>query len=115
MATKVNREALNHAKKLITDGSVAEDQRDDWSEHAPSTDDENKFIEKQGMAAFGKWHLEIDPDEDKDNKGTYSFPIGDFKRVHRGAVIAAKGRAAQYDHTEVRDAADELLKLIDGQ
>ena len=113
MATKVNKNALSYAKKLIKDGAIAEDRRDDWSEHAPSTDDENKFIEEHGMSEYGKWYLGLEGGEDEENKGTYKFPIGDFKNVHRGAVIAAKVRAAQYDHEEVRSAADELLELID--
>ena len=113
MATKVNDDGLRHAKKLIKDGAIAEDRRDDWSEHAPSTDEENKFIEEHGMSEYGKWHLGLEEGEDKENKGTYKFPIGDFRKIHRGAVIAAKVRAAQYDHNDVKGAADELLELID--
>jgi hypothetical protein len=112
---KLNKDALSHAKKLIKDGAIAEDRRDDWSEHAPSTADENKFIEEHGMSEYGKWHLGLEAGEDAENKGTYKFPIRDFRNVHRGAVIAAKVRAAQYDHDEVRSAADELLELIDNK
>lgn len=113
MAVKVNQDAMDHARNLIKDGSVAEDSRDEWSEHAPSTDDENGFIDQNGMDAFGKWHLGVDQDADQGNKGAYSFPYGDFKSVHRGAVIAAKVRAGQYDHADIESAADELLQLID--
>lgn len=113
MAVKVHEEAFEQAKQLIKDGKFTKDERDNWSEHAPSTDDENKFIEDNGMEAFGKWYLGIDPDEEKENKGAYSFPYGDFKEVHRGAVIAEKVRAGQYDHSDLEKAADTLLQMID--
>ena len=45
--------------------------------------EENKYIEKNGMDEYGKWYLGIDTDENEDNKGRYKFPYGDFKRVHR--------------------------------
>ena len=114
MAIKVNQKALRHAKRLIKEGSIAEDS-DHWGKHAPTTAKQNRFIKEHGIAEFSKWYLGIDPSEDKDNKGTYSFPFGDFTKVHRDGVIAAKSRAAQFDHTAVKNAADELLRLIDGE
>jgi hypothetical protein len=113
VTTKVNSKGLRHAKSLIRSGKVARDRQDDWSEHAPSADDENDYIDKHGIDGFAKWHLGVDPEEDAENKGAYSFPYGDFKKVHRGGVISAKIRAAQYDHAEVKKAADALLKIID--
>ena len=109
----VQRKTVDHARDLIKSGKVEEDRRDDWSEDAASTDAANRYIEQHGMDEYAKWHLAVDDDEDKDNKGAYAFPIGDFKKVHRGAVIAAKVRAAQYHHSNVTKAADELLSLID--
>jgi hypothetical protein len=50
MAAKLNRKALTHARKLIESGKVVRDVRDDWSEHAPSTNDENAYIDKHGFA-----------------------------------------------------------------
>jgi hypothetical protein len=113
MTTNVNSRGLRHARSLIRSGKVARDRHDDWSEYAPEADEENKYIDKHGMREFAKWYLGIDPDEDPENKGAYSFPYGDFNKVHRGGVIAAKVRAAQYDHDEVKKASDGLLKLID--
>jgi hypothetical protein len=110
---RVQSEALEYAKKLIRDGKVERDVRDDWSEDAPSSDAGNDFIERHGVDEYAKWFLAVEVGEDKDNKGAYGFPYGDFHKVHRGAVISGKGRAAQYGHESVRDAADELLALID--
>ena len=46
MATKVhtvrlNESAFEHAKKLISEGKAVLDERDDWSEHQPTTKEEN--------------------------------------------------------------------------
>ena len=80
---------------------------------APSADDENRVIEKDGWTEFRHWHLGIDDDENQETKGAYSFPYGDFGKVHRCAVISLESRAGQYDHDDIRDAAKKLLELID--
>ena len=113
MATKLNRKALENALALVKTGKVERDIRDDWSEHAPSTDDENSFIDKHGFEEFSKWHLGIDREQSDGTKGSVSFPFGDFKKVHRCAVISLESRAAQYDHEDIAKAAKKLLEEID--
>ena len=113
MGIRLNETALRHARSLVRDGKVVRDERDDWSEHAPSADDENTFVEKKGWTEFRHWHLGIDDDENEETKGAYSFPYGDFRKVHRCAVISLESRAGQYDHDDIRDAAKKLLELID--
>ena len=81
LAVKLNKRAFEHAKQLVEKGSCVSDDKDKWSEHQPSADEENKYIEKNGLKEYGKWYLGIDTDENKDNKGRYKFPYGDFKRV----------------------------------
>jgi hypothetical protein len=113
MAIELNEPALRHARALVRDGKVVRDERDDWSEAAPSASEENDFIDKKGWTEYSHWHLGIDKSEDAETKSAYSFPFGDFKRVHRGGVIAGESRAGQYDHDEIRDALKKLLDLID--
>lgn len=113
MAVTLNRRALTHARELIKDGKVQRDVRDDWSEHAPSADDENAYIDTHGFSDFAEWHLGRDDDKSDGTKGSVSFPFGDFKKVHRCAVISLESRAAQYGHDDIRDAAKKLLELID--
>ena len=113
MAIELNEPALRHARSLIRDGKVVRDERDAWSEAAPTADEENSFIERNGWTEYSHWHLGIDKQEDAETKGAYSFPIGDFRRVHRSGVISAESRAGQYDHDEIRDALKKLLDLID--
>ncbi|HEY1529972.1 MAG TPA: hypothetical protein VGF80_04100 [Galbitalea sp.] len=114
MAVQLNHDALSHAKGLIRKGDVVKDERDDWSEDAPSTDESNAFIEKHGMAEYAKWHLGEDTSEATENKGRYLFPYGDFAKVHRCAVISGESRAGQYNHGTIESGLKSLLKQIDG-
>jgi hypothetical protein len=107
---KVNQSAVKHAKKLIKDGKYVVDS--DWSKSQSSTAQENKFLDEHDWNEYGEWHLGMDSKEDKDTKGHYGFPYGDFKKVHRSGVIAAKQRAAQNDYPDIEKAADDLLEMI---
>lgn len=113
MAIELNQPAVKHARSLVRDGKVVRDERDDWSEAAPSADDENAFIEREGWTAFSHWHLGIDKGANPETKGAYSFPYGDFQRVHRSGVISGESRAGQYDHDEIERELKKLLDLID--
>ena len=114
MAVTLNKRALAHARRLITQGAVVRDERDDWSEHAPSAADENTFLDTHDFDDYALWHLGVDPDGSSRTKGRYSFPIGDFSKVHRCAVISAESRAGQYDHDDIQSALKKLLEQIDG-
>ncbi|MDX6556682.1 MAG: hypothetical protein QOD86_2877, partial [Miltoncostaeaceae bacterium] len=48
MAVKLHNPGYDRAKKLVGDGRVVLDERDAWSEHQPSADQENAFIEEHG-------------------------------------------------------------------
>ena len=113
MTVKLNAAAVSHANGLIRRGSVVHDERDDWSEHAPSAAQENEYIKKHGITEYAKWFLGEDTDQDSENKGRYLFPYGDFAKVHRCAVISGESRAGQYDHASVEAAEKELLDRID--
>lgn len=113
MAVKVNQAGLTKAKSLIKNGDVVHDDRDKWSEAAPTADQENAFIKKHGFAEYAKWHLGVDASEPEDTKAHYSFPFGDFHKVRRGGVISAESRAAQNDHDDIAKASKTLLNLID--
>lgn len=112
MAMKLNKAAFEQAKRLIREGKVVKDS--DWSKTQPSPGDENDYLEDHDWSAYGKWYLARDTSEDNDTKGGHNFPYGDFKKVHRKGVIAAKQRAAQNDDADIEEAADALLELIDG-
>lgn len=109
----LNNRAFNHAKELARAGLVVKDNLDDWSEHRPSAQKENEFIKKHGINEYAKWYLGEDSSEDKDNKGRYRFPFGDFEKVHRCGVLAAEIRAGQYKHLDIERAAAHLHGMID--
>ena len=113
MTIRLNKAALTHANGLLRRGEITHDDRDDWSEHSPTAAQENAFIEKHGMAEYAKWHLGEDPSETEGTKGRYSFPYGDFTKLHRCAVISAESRAGQYDYATIEKALKELLEGID--
>ena len=113
LAVKLNERAFEHAKQSVQKGSCVSDDKDKWSEQQPSAEEENKYIEKNGIEEYGKWYLGIDTDENKDNKGRYKFPYGDFKRVHRCGVLSAESRAGQYKHFDIEKAAAHLHGMID--
>jgi len=115
MTIELNEPALRQARALVRDGKVTRDERDDWSEAAPTADEENSFIEREGWTEFAHWHLGVDKSENRETKQAYSFPYGDFRTVRRSGVISAESRAGQYDHAEIRDALKSLLELIDDQ
>lgn len=110
---KVNDDGVTHARKLIDDGKV--DSETEWSQTAPSTDEENKEIDKEGYDGYGRWHIAIDTEASEETKSRYGFPYGDFSKVNRAALIHAKQRAAQNDHDEVEKAADGLLQRVDSR
>jgi hypothetical protein len=108
---RVHKAAEKKARDLIDAGTYDDDT--EWSDAAPSADDENAEIEKHGYDGYGAWHLAVDPDASEDTKKRYAFPYGDFRKVNRAALIHAKQRAVQNDHDEIADAADRLLQRLD--
>jgi hypothetical protein len=112
MAVKLNRRGFDHAESLIKAGKFELDERDDWSEHQPSSAEENRFIEKHGLAEYAKWHLGIDDEEEEDTKGRYKFPYGDFEKVHLCALLAAESRAGQYKYDDIKNAAAHLHGML---
>lgn len=110
---KVNDAGVRKARRLIDAGQV--DTETPWSDAAPSADDQNADRKREGQEGYGEWHLAVDTEVGEDAKGHYRFPYGDFKKVNRAALIHAKQRASQNDHTNVADAADKLLQHLDAR
>lgn len=113
MTVKLNKKALQHAERLVQRKRVVHDERDDWSEHAPSAADGNEYIDAHGMDEYALWFLGEDTEENEGTKGRHLFPYGDFTAVHRCAVISGESRAGQYHHRSIEDALKHLLGLID--
>jgi len=110
---RVNDDAVKQARKLIDDGRY--DDTTEWSDAAPTADDENAEIEKHGYDGYAAWHLAVDPEAGEETKKRYAFPYGDFRKVNRAALIHGKQRASQNGHDAIEKAADELLQRLDAK
>jgi hypothetical protein len=110
---RVNDDAVKQARKLIDDGTY--DDTTEWSDAAPTADDENAEIEKHGYDGYATWHLAVDPDAGEETKKRYAFPYGDFRKVNRAALIHGKQRASQNGHDAIEKAADDLLQRLDAK
>lgn len=108
---KLNKEAVQKTKDLIRKNQYVKES--EWSKAQPQSDEGNEYLERHGWKEYGQWHLGIHEEESEETKGRYGFPIGDFRRVHRSGLVAAKQRAAQNDYTAIEEAADELLHMLD--
>ena len=114
-AIELNQIAFESGKELIRRGRVIIDKKGAWGRHQSSLEEENEFIRLHGFEEYAKWHLGIDQDRPEATKARYKFPCGDFKNVHRCAVLAVKSRAVQYNHDEIEHAASDLLQMIEMQ
>ena len=108
----LDENAFAFATQLIKEGRSVSDGKGAWSEHKPSAQEENEFIRLHGLGEYAKWHLGVDDHYPGNTKQRYKFPYGDFKNVHRCALLAAKARARQYGYTEIENAAAELERAM---
>ena len=107
---KVNDAGVSKARQMIESNQY--DLDTEWGDAAPSTEHANEKIERDGYDGYGEWHLAIDTEASEETKDRYGFPFGDFQRVVRSGLVAAKQRAAQNEHDDVEKAADELLENL---
>jgi hypothetical protein len=107
----LNKTAVAHARELIDAHQYV--LRSDWGEAQPRTEDENRFLERHSWDDYGAWHLALTDGATDGTKARYGFVFGDFRRVHRMALIACQFRAAEWRHKEIELAAHELLQRLD--
>lgn len=108
--TGINRSGVTQANSLVDDGKVKKPSS--WM--PPSAAEENAYIEKNGMAAYGKWFLGIDAQADPKTKQHWHYIYtSDFVNVDRAGLIAIRQRAGQQKQTDVFNAAGKILDKID--
>jgi hypothetical protein len=115
MAIHLHEAGARRARQLIVAGNVVYDERDAWSEHQPSSAQQNEFIRRHGIAEYGRWFLGVDETKGPEVKGRYRFPYGDFERVHRCALLAAESRAGQYKHLEIEREVAHLHGMLEAR
>lgn len=107
----LNDRAVAHARKLIKARHYVLDS--DWGEAQPSAEDENKFLDSHSWDEYAGWHLGLTDGATDETKSRYGFVFGDFRRVHRTAIIACQFRAAEWRHKAIELAAHDLLQELD--
>ncbi len=113
VATSANAAAVRKAREMIASSQYV--LQSSWGDANPNADAENAYLERHGWDDYGAWHLGVDEDAGAETKQRYSFPFGDFRRVHRSGLVAAKQRAAQFGYEDVEKAAAGLLRLLDDE
>ena len=108
---EVNEAGVARCRELIDARQYVLDS--EWSERQPDAAAENAFLQRRSMKEYAAWHLGLTVGATDGTKGRYAFVFGDFRRVHRSALIACVFRAAQWRHKQVELAAHELLQHLD--
>jgi hypothetical protein len=73
-------------------------------------EDQNAFLKSHGWETYSAWHLGLTDGAADETKARYAFVFGDFRRVHRTALIASVYRASEWRHKEIELAAHDLLQ-----
>ena len=107
----LNKKAVANIRKLIEARQYVLDS--DWGEVQPRADDENAYLKNHDWDDYAAWHLGLTDGATDETKGRYAFVVGDFRRVHRSAIIASHYRAAEWRHKAIELAAHELLQVLD--
>jgi hypothetical protein len=107
----LNHTALTHAEELIDKRQYVLDSN--WGDAQPKADDQNAFLESHSWAEYAAWHLGLTDGANDETKARYAFVFGDFRRVHRSALIASVYRASEWRHKEIELAAHDLLQRLD--
>jgi hypothetical protein len=107
----VNEAGVAQARRLIDARQYV--LQSVWGDVQPGADDENAYLESHSWDEYGAWHLALTDGANDETKARYGFLYGDFRRVHRSALIACQFRAAEWRHKEIELAAHELLQHLD--
>ncbi len=114
MATYIlNEAAVAKARRLIDARQYVLDS--DWGESQPNADDENAYLARHDWDDSAAWHLGLTDGANDGTKARYGFVFGDFRRIHRAAIIACHFRAAEWRHKAIELAAHELLQYLDAK
>ena len=107
----VNPSAFDHAVRLIDARQYV--LRSDWGERQPRAVDQNRFLKTHSWDEYAEWHLGLTDGARDGTKARYAFVYGDFRRVHRTALIACVYRASEWRHKAIELAAHDLLQHLD--
>jgi hypothetical protein len=107
----VNEAGVAQARRLIDARQYV--LQSVWGDVQPGAEDENAYLESHPWEEYGAWHLALTDGANEETKARYGFGYGDFRRVHRSALIACQFRAAEWRHKAIELAAHDLLQHLD--
>ena len=90
---QLNDAAVEHTRTLIKSRQYVLDS--EWGDAQPDAAAENAYLENHTFDDYAAWHLGLTEGATDDTKARYAFVVGDFRRVHRSALIACVYRAAE--------------------
>lgn len=108
---EVNKAAVDHVRELIEARQYVLDS--DWGEAQPDAETQNSYLERHVWSDYASWHLGLTAGANEETKARYAFVVGDFRRVHRSALIACVYRASEWRHKAIELAAHDLLQQLD--
>ena len=107
----LNEAAVAKARSLIDAHQYVLES--DWGDVQPGAQQQNAYLDRHDWDEYGDWHLGLTDGASEETKARYAFVYGDFRRVHRSALIASVYRAAEWRHKKVELAAHDLLQHLD--
>ena len=107
----LNEPAVARARRLIDSRQYVLDS--DWGEVTPDAEAENAYLKAHSWEEYAEWHLGLTDGARDGTKARYAFVYGDFRRVHRTALIACVYRASEWRHKAIELAAHDLLQHLD--
>ncbi|MGC4109520.1 MAG: hypothetical protein QM747_03655 [Nocardioides sp.] len=110
-AYDVNPEAVARCRDLIDARQYVLDS--DWGDVQPDAEAQNAYLSHHSWEEYAAWHLGLTEGATDETKARYAFVFGDFRRVHRTALIACVYRASEWRHKKVELAAHDLLQALD--
>ena len=108
----MNQDAVAKCRALIDAKQYV--LNSDWGAVQPNADAQNAFLENHSFSEYAAWHLGLTEGASEETKARHAFVYGDFRRVHRTALIACVYRASEWRHKQVELAAHDLLQYLDG-
>jgi hypothetical protein len=109
----VNEAAVEHAVRLIEARQYVLDS--DWGQVQPSAAQQNGYLEAHDWQQYATWYLGLTDGASERTKARYAFVLGDFRRIHRTALIASVYRASEWRHKKIELAAHDLLQRLDAK
>lgn len=112
MAKKLNKRGYELAQQMIKHGFEIEHDENNWSEVKPSVQETTEYLDTHDLEEYGAWFLGIDTEAKENSQAKFVYPFGDFKVVHKSALLETETKARTNNDNEIAEAAKRLLQMI---